>query len=172
VIGNIDVIARALSSVTPPRQSLGVRQVAEETAIRFRPHGSLTRTRIDVADDGGAPTVLVEPSFFGRALDNLVANSIQYSPTGGEVRLECREGGGRGSVLVVDQGPVVPVELREQALAAGWQGQAKHRYEARYGRGVGLYCAAEAARLAGAEVKIGESDGQSTFELSAPLAQR
>jgi len=115
---------------------------------------------------------VVEPTFFGRALDNLVANAIQYSPTGGEIRIECHEGNGRGAVVVVDQGPVVPIELREQALEAGWQGQAKQRYEARYGRGVGLYCAAEAARLAGAELKIAEREGQSTFELSAPLAPR
>jgi K+-sensing histidine kinase KdpD len=172
VIGNLDVLARSLSSASPPRQSLGVRQVVEEAAVRFRPHGLLTRLRIEVGEESVAPTLLVDPTFFARALDNLVANAVQYSPTEGEIRLECKEGGGRGAVVVVDQGPVVPVDLREQVLAAEWQGQAKQRYEARYGRGVGLYCAAEAARIAGAEVTIGERDGRSMFELAAPLAPR
>jgi K+-sensing histidine kinase KdpD len=170
VIGNLDVLARSLASASPTRQPLAIRQVAEETATRFRPHGALTRLRIEVGDDAVAPTLFVEPTLFGRALDNLVANAVQYSPADGEIRIECEESGDRGALVVVDEGPVVPAELREQALAANWQNQAKQRYEARYGRGVGLYCAAEAARIAGAQVEIGERGGLSTFVLAAALA--
>jgi hypothetical protein len=86
------------------------------------------------------------------------------------VRISCESADGLGVVVIEDQGPLVPEDLRSVATTAEWQGNAKQRYEARYGRGLGLFCAAEAARIAGASVSIADRGGRSTFELSAPLA--
>ena len=86
--------------------------------------------------------------------------------------IECAATADRGILLILDDGPDVPADLRNLAISPEWQGQAKLRYEARYGRGLGLYCASEAARIAGAELTIGNRAGRSTFELSAPLSPR
>jgi len=111
------------------------------------------------------------PRWVGRALDNLLANSLQYSQTGSLVTIELAAGDEVGIIIVLDDGPVVPPELRSWALLMEAQNDAKRRFEARYGRGLGLYCAAQAARIAGARVALGERAGGSMFELSGPLAR-
>jgi K+-sensing histidine kinase KdpD len=171
VIGNLDILARTLVTSSFTRQPTPAKRAADEAAVRFAPQAAMTGVRIAVHEVGGAASLLVEPTFFTRALDNVIANALQYSPANGEVRIECGESGEKGVVTVVDQGAVIPADLRERTLSADWQGQAKQRYEARYGRGLGLYCAFEAARIAGAELKIGERDGRSALELSAALAR-
>jgi signal transduction histidine kinase len=169
VIGNLDVLARVLASGQLATQPTHARRMADEAATRFAPQADMTRVRIEVCGEE-QPVVLAEPSFFARALENLLANALQYSPAGGTVRISCESTGDVGALVIEDEGPLVPADLRVAATSAEWQGQAKHRYEGRYGRGLGLYCAAEAARIAGARVTIGERAGRSVLELSAPLA--
>jgi signal transduction histidine kinase len=169
VIGTLDVLSRSFSTASLAARPTGARQTADDTAIRFAPEAALVGVRIELAEGPHAPILLVEPTFFGRALDSLVANALQYSPANGRVRIECTESGNRGTVMILDDGPAVPTELRHLAVSAEWQNEAKQHYEARYGRGLGLFSAAEAARIAGAEFHIGERDGRSAFELSAPL---
>jgi hypothetical protein len=72
---------------------------------------------------------------------------------------------------MTDQGPVVPPEFRESVLVEEGQVAAKTRYEARYGRGLGLYCAGQAARIAGAELILGEAEGRFTADLWGPLVR-
>jgi signal transduction histidine kinase len=172
VIANLDILARTLSTATVAPHAVPARRVADEAAVRFAPQAAMNGVRLEVEEISRPPVVLVEPSFFARALDNVIANSLQYSPAKGEVRIECAEVGNRGVLVVLDDGPAIPAELRSLALSPDGQSEAKQRYDARYGRGLGLYCAAAAAQIAGAELFVGERGGRSAFELSAPLAAR
>lgn len=169
VIGALDVLSRSFSTASLAARPTGARQTADDTATRFASEAALFGVRIELPEGPEAPILLVEPTFFGRALDSLVSNALQYSPTNGRVQIECTQGGDRGSLVILDDGPPVPTDFRLLAISADWQNEAKLHYEARYGRGLGLFCAAEAARIAGAEVRIGEREGRSKFELSAPL---
>jgi signal transduction histidine kinase len=169
-IGNLDVLSRSLADSQTARRPTLARQAASEAALRLGPQAALLGVEVEIVPGPHAPRLLVDPSFFGRALDNLVANALQYSPHKGKVRIECSARKERGVLTVVDDGPSVPSDLREVALTAQGQNVAKQTYEARYGRGLGLYCAAEAARISGAEVTICERSGRSALEISAPLA--
>jgi two-component system sensor histidine kinase TctE len=171
VISNLDVLARTLASSPLSARPIVARRAADEAVARFALHAAVTGVRLEVREVSKTSAVLVEPTFFTRALDNLVANAIQYSPPNGEVTIECAEQGDKVVLSILDEGTPIPLELRELAVSADWQGQAKQRYEARYGRGLSLYCASEAARLAGAQLKIGDRDGRSSLELSADLAR-
>jgi signal transduction histidine kinase len=171
VIGNLDVLARSLVTSTLTRHSTAVKRAVDESVAKFAPQAAVTGLRLEVHEAPKPFSLLVEPTFFSRALDNLLANATQYSPANGEVRIECAETGEQGVVSIVDQGAPIPAELRELARSADGQAQAKQRYEARYGRGLSLYCAGEAARLAGAELAIGDREGRSVLALSAPLAR-
>jgi signal transduction histidine kinase len=90
---------------------------------------------------------------------------MQYSPAQGKVTIELATKGDRSGVLVSDSGPIVPLEFRERVLTEEGQSAAKKRYEARYGRGLGLYCAAQAARIGGADIIVGEGEGRFRIEL-------
>jgi len=169
LIGNLDVLGRAFLTVLPDPRPTAVRQAAGEAVLRMAAQATLAGIEIRFSPGTHAPTLLVEPNFFGRAIDNLLANALQYSPAQGHVIIEFDTRDGRGSLIMADSGPTVPRELRELVLTGEGQVSAKQRFDARYGRGLGLYCAAQAARISGAQIAIGERDGRSWFELSGPL---
>jgi signal transduction histidine kinase len=170
VIGNLEVLGRAFATSRPPPTPVGTREAAGQAVARAAPQATLAGIETTIAQGSPAATVLVEPMFFGRALDNLLANAMQYSPANGKVSIEFVTEGERAGVRITDGGPAVPSEFRERVLTEEGQSAAKKRYEARYGRGLGLYCAAQAARIAGAELTVGERDGHFLIELWGPLA--
>ena len=169
VIGNLEVLGRAFGPAHPAPTPLGTREAAGQAVARASAHASLAGVELAILPGSGA-TVHVEPVFFGRALDNVLANSLQYSPAQGKVTIELATQGDRSGVWVSDGGPIVPPDFRERVLTIEGQSEAKKLYEARYGRGLGLYCAAQAARIAGAELTVGEGDGRFRIELWGPLA--
>ena len=163
VIGNLEVLGRALGP-SLPLTPLGTREAAGQAVARASAHATLAGIELVIMPGPGA-TVCVEPVFFGRALDNVLANSLQYSPARGKVTIELATSGDRSAVVVSDSGPIVPLEFRERVFTEEGQSAAKKRYEARYGRGLGLYCAAQAARVGGAEIVAGEKDGRFRIEV-------
>jgi signal transduction histidine kinase len=170
VIGNLEVLGRVFGSLRLPPTQLPTHEAAGQAIARSAPQAAIAGIAISRA--GGIETTLfVDPVFFGRALDNLLANALQYSPTKGKITLDLLAKGNRGGVAVNDSGPVVPPEFRERVLTEEGQASAKKRYEARYGRGLGLYCAAQAARIAGAEMTVTESEGRFRAEVWGPLAK-
>jgi signal transduction histidine kinase len=170
IIGNLEVLGRAFGSSRPTPTPVGTREAANQALARATPQATLAGTEMTIAGASSGATVLVDPLFWGRTLDNVLANSLQYSPAKGKITIELVANDEQGGLFVTDGGPVIPPEFRERVVTAEGQAAAKRRYEARYGRGLGLYCAAQAARLAGAEIRLGERDGQCLVELWAPLA--
>jgi signal transduction histidine kinase len=170
MISNLEVLGRAFGGAHLPPTPMGTREAAAQAVARMTPQASLAAINLVLEPGPSGATVLVEPIFFGRALDNLLANSLQYGPAKTNITLEVATAGDRACVRVIDAGPIVPPEFRERVLTEEGQSAAKKLYEARYGRGLGLYCAGQAARIAGAELVLGERDGQAVAELWGPLA--
>jgi signal transduction histidine kinase len=169
LIGNLEVLGRAFGGPHPAPTSVGTREAAGQAVGRAAPQSRLAGIEIALRQGAPGAAVLVEPVFFGRALDNVLANALQYSPANGKISVELVTTGNRGGVLVSDQGPIVPREFRERVLTEEGQDAAKRLYEARYGRGLALYCAGQAARIAGAELILGERDGHFVAQLWAPM---
>lgn len=170
LIGNIDVLSAVLAELPPLRRLLRARELADQAIFRMSPLAPLADLQIEHVASPWSPMFLLDPVFVGRALDNLLANALQFAPRRSVVGVTCVAEGDCGFVEVTDEGPLIPEDLRALVLTADGQDVAKATFKARYGRGLGLYCAAEAARLAGAELVIGERDGRAVFKLSAPLA--
>ena len=170
LIANLEVVGRAFGSSRPAPTVVGTREAAGQALARAAPQATLARIEVAIAQGSRGASVLVEPVLFGHALDNLMANALQYSPANGKVVIELMQTDQRAGVRVTDGGPAVPPEFRERVLTIEGQSAAKKKYEARYGRGLGLYCAAQAARIAGAELTLGERDGHFLVELWGPLS--
>jgi len=171
LIGNLEVLGRAFGASRLAPVPVNTRDVVGQAVARAAPGAKLAGIEVTITKGSPGATVLVDALFFGRVLDNLLANSLQYSPANGKVTIELVTAGERGGVRLIDQGPIVPPEFRERVLTAEGQASAKSRYEARYGRGLAFYCAAQAASIAGAELSIGEQDGHFLVELWGPIAR-
>jgi signal transduction histidine kinase len=104
------------------------------------------------------------------ALDNIVATSMSYAPSGSTIEIDARpKGTTTASIAVLDDGAPVIEELRDQIGRKDAQGMLKSAKGGRYGRVFGLYIAALVAESCGGELVIGEREGRSCIELILPM---
>lgn len=122
--------------------------------------------------------IIVEPNVtihasrdrFKHAVAHLVDNACKFSPEGGRVNIHLAANGEGGCVLVVaDEGPGIPVELREKVFERYYQvsqGDAREYG----GLGVGLTIARAFARMYGGDVVILDSDTGCCVQMTLPPA--
>jgi signal transduction histidine kinase len=167
LIGNLDVVGGTwtASKASP----VALIDIARSSASRFGRHARLSDVSIDVRESAPVPAVLAPPSPLERALDNLVSNAVEHASRGSVVRVSVERHGDSGAIVVADDGPIVPEDLREAVLTAEGQIAYKRRPECRYGRGLALFCAARAAEAAGGRVTVSERGGQSLLLLLMPV---
>ena len=102
-----------------------------------------------------------------RALRNLVANAIQWSPPGGAVDLELNGGENDIVVTVDDAGPGVPEDLRERIFEPFFRGPAAAGQ--RIGYGLGLAITRTAVDDQGGKIAVMPSQkGGACFRVTLP----
>ena len=103
-----------------------------------------------------APAAVQGDRFLLRDLvDNLVDNALRYTPPGGRVTVGCAalpEGG--GMLRVEDNGPGIPVHLRQQVFE-----RFVRLDEGTHGSGLGLAIVRDIANLHGAELTLADAEG-------------
>ena len=97
----------------------------------------------------------VDAARIERIVDALVANAVQHTPAGTTIWVDVRPTDDGALLVVEDDGPGVPVQLREavvQPFARGADPVAR-------GVGIGLSLAAQSAALHGGEMRLTERPG-------------
>jgi signal transduction histidine kinase len=162
-IGRLDALLRDLLTLThrsePRWQRAPVSALLAATAELHR----------DTADSHGvklrvqAPAMAwpLDPDRMQRALDNLVLNAIQSMPTGGAVTIAAEEASGALRLRVTDDGPGLPVEVRQHLFEPFVSARAD-------GTGLGLSIVREIALAHGGTVSYRPENPGSTFELIVP----
>lgn len=106
---------------------------------------------VDAAFDGVC--LHIDEHLFSTALQNLVENAVQHTPSGGHVRISLQ---GDGTVLAIeDDGPGIPAE--ELALVTQRFFRGRHRNG--LGTGLGLSIAELALRRCGAGLRLANRPG-------------
>jgi two-component system sensor histidine kinase KdpD len=125
--------------------------------------------RVDWSLDPAARIVVADPGLLDRVLGNVVENALRHQPPPGRVRVSTSGLGGRTQVRVVDSGPGVPEEAREQIfLPFQRHGDAP----AGDGVGLGLAVARGLAEAMGGEVSAEETPGGGlTMVIELPSAE-
>src|SRR5207249_7146681 len=103
-------------------------------------------------------SVIGDPEKLERVLLNLLSNAMKFAPDGGRVRVELRVEGDDVVLSVEDNGPGVPVALREaifERFRRGDDGAAK-RFG---GTGLGLAIAKELVERHGGRIEVGDACG-------------
>lgn len=148
------------------------RSLEEVLPLAVAGHGDLVRLEVD--ED--LPWVSVDAGLLERVVANLVANAVRAA-AGEPVRVLAHVLPARVEVLVVDRGPGVPVDRRQQIfepfqrLGDGDRGRASDGGAAT-GLGLGLAVARGLAEAAGATVEPEDTPGGGlTMVLSLPRAE-
>ncbi len=113
-------------------------------------------------------TIYAPRNGFKQAAVHLIDNACKFSPDGGLVEIELAVNGVGGCILTVtDQGPDIPVDLRERVFERYFQGSGgdARQYE---GLGVGLTIARTFAQRLGGDVAILDSDTGCRVQMTIP----
>jgi two-component system sensor histidine kinase/response regulator len=106
----------------------------------------------------------LDPLLVGRILDNLLHNAARHTPTGSTVRVGAKAVEGGVLLVVEDDGPGVPVELREAIFSPFHHGPTAQKHSP--GTGVGLSLVARFATLHGGSAWVEESsEGGASFRV-------
>jgi two-component system, OmpR family, sensor histidine kinase KdpD len=125
---------------------------------------------ITVELDPGLPQVQIDPGLLERALANVLANAQQFSPRAAGVRVKGGLAGDRVELRVIDRGPGVPSDRRDQ-LFKPFQRLGDRPTRARAGLGLGLAIARGFVEAMGGELTLEDTPGGgATFVLSLPTA--
>lgn len=97
---------------------------------------------------------------------NLIGNAIKFTPDGGTVRVELKEGKDTVTVQISDTGIGMSEEVKAHIFEKFYQGDPSHHKK---GYGIGLTMAQRAAKLCGGEISVESTPGAgSTFLVTLP----
>lgn len=101
----------------------------------------------------GEPTIVVKPNAFRRLVTNVILNAARYAHT---IEIAARHADGWVTVVVDDDGPGIPAEMREAVFRPFFRLDSA-RNQDRSGTGLGLTIARDVARGHGGDVVLGDA---------------
>lgn len=150
---------------TVDRKPTTLREVLEPTQRTFGPIAH--RRRVELGFEGAldAP-ILADAPKLRQALENLLANSLKFTPKGGRVRVRIERSKGRVEIVVEDSGPGIPLAERATLFERYRQGA---QGRSRGGAGLGLAIAKGITGAHGGTVVCEDSElGGAAFRVSLP----
>jgi signal transduction histidine kinase len=115
------------------------------------------------------PSVEGEPTFLGKAIDNLLGNAIKFTPEGGRVEVRLKNEGEQVVLEVEDTGIGIPTKDRERIFERFYQvdGSSTRQYG---GTGMGLALVQEVVQIHDGTVLVKSTEGSgSCFTVSLPV---
>jgi len=163
----LDMSRLQAGAVKPAIQTVAVEDVLYQAVGTLGADGALVA--IDIADV--LPPVAADPGLLERALANVIDNAVAWSPPATPVRVEAAVAGDRVDIRVIDQGPGIPREHRDQ-LFLPFQRLGDRAGGSRHGIGLGLAVAGGFTEAIGGELTVEDTPGGgATFVFSLRRAQ-
>jgi PAS domain S-box-containing protein len=129
--------------------------ICRNVASRFPPDIGGDRIRVEMAED--LPLVLGDERSIMSVLFHLLDNSLKYAPEG-PVTVRAQPENGEMCISVVDRGPGIPSEQREEVFERFHRLDSTDSREV-YGHGLGLHLARRLVEAMGGSIQVGESEG-------------
>lgn len=147
---------------------IDVRTVVEPIATML--DRTSDRHPIALAMDAAPLVVNSDADRLGRVVENLIANAIKYSPSGGAIEICLHEDSGSVVLTVRDHGIGIPMDARARLFELGYR--APEAVKVAPGLGLGLYTASEVIRRHGGTLTTSTPEGRGTmFVVRLPLAE-
>ncbi|MEP6655046.1 MAG: HAMP domain-containing sensor histidine kinase [Myxococcales bacterium] len=139
-----------------PRQSVALGALVRARVESLAPWSDLRGVDIRVEGDAAAP---IDVDAVARAVDNLVRNAVEASPSGGHVEVSVRESELLAVIAVADHGPGVPAERTQELFEPFFTTKPD-------GTGLGLAICRSIARAHGGEVTFSRRGDATCVELT------
>jgi signal transduction histidine kinase len=144
-------------TITLDRRQQDLAPIVHEATAKARTNGRAIE--IDAAGDVKA---VVDRRWLGEAIRQAVDNAVTYSPAGAPVRVRLRGEDGSAWIEVIDAGPGVPPERRDEVFTkfVKWRPSG---FEDRPGAGLGLFICRGLVRELGGEASVEDGPGGGTM---------
>ena len=169
VVEDLFTLARADAGTYPVQSTpMYLDEVIDEVVRAARVIAATRQIDIEVSAVPSA-SYTGDEELIRRMIVNLIDNACRHTPSGSAVRVELDQTDGGYAVAVKDQGPGIPVEIREHIFERFFQGDASRRPSRREGAGLGLALARWIARAHGGDCVLARSSPSgATFVVSLP----
>jgi PAS domain S-box-containing protein len=172
-IERIAGVTRQLYEVYRPEQEPGessLYTITSDAVALLEQVNRSANVEIVVDLDGVPPVVPVSGGLLRQIVYNLVQNAVDASPVGGTVDIRCRVENRTLIIAVSDQGPGVPVELRERIFEPFFT--TKDSTLRTSGMGLGLTMVSRSVTAAGGELEVGDvPGGGAVFTVRLPISE-
>jgi PAS domain S-box-containing protein len=143
--------------------------LAERVARRFRTQTQIHEIVATFSPD--FPVVEGDPGRLEQVLNNLVSNSIKYSPDGGTIEVSGRASPSEVTITVSDRGVGIPFEEQPRVFERFFRG-ARERNQRTPGAGLGLYLAKAIVEAHGGRIWVESNPEEgSAFSFTIPRQQ-
>ena len=165
---NFSTARDTATTLTLERTRLG--ELVQEVARNHRP--AILSKDLDLQLELQDVHVDADTERLRTVVDNLLANAVKFSPTGGAIQVALARVRDTVVLSVSDQGPGIPTEEREQVFDAFFQGRVQAEGTVK-GSGLGLAIARESIEAHGGRIELGDSaDGGALVRVILPLDGR
>ena len=169
LVADLLLLARADAGRVSRHRPCDLAEVAGNAAAEVAPVLGERQLRID---NGRPLPIEGNPDELHRLVLNLLDNAARYTPSGAHIDLRLRSEAASAVVEVADDGPGVPVQLREQIFDRFVRGEGPADTAVGAGSGLGLAIVRAVAASHGGTVEVGESEsGGALFRVRLPLAR-
>lgn len=164
LVQDLLLLARADASRRAPHEPLDVGQVVVEAAAELEPVAGDHELVVDPA----RATVDGARDELHRLVLNLMENAVKHTPPGTQIRARVVPDGDEVRVVVEDDGPGIPAELRDRVFERFVRGAGDRGGSF----GLGLSIVRAVARSHGGWVELWSEDGRGTrFTVTLPAAE-
>jgi two-component system, OmpR family, sensor kinase len=170
LVADLLLLARADAGRLGQHRRCDLAEIAGDAAAEAAP---LMGHRVLEIDNERPLRVEGSPDELHRMVLNLLDNAVRHTPEGATIELRLGEESGQAVVEVADNGPGIPVAMREQIFDRFVRGEGPSDTAAGTGTGLGLAIVSAVARSHGGSVEAGESSsGGARFRARIPMAEQ
>jgi len=166
LVGNLLSMSRIeAGTLRVDEQVVDLAELAELTVMRLAPR--LAGVEIELSIDPALPLINGDPALLDEVVSNLLENAGRYAPIGSVVALELRATAGPATLVrVVDHGPGIAPQHREQVFQAFWTGPGSRS------SGLGLAIVRAVVDAHHGTISVSETPGGgATFEVRLPARE-
>ena len=134
----------------------------------FIPQAERKNILLTCSIDDHLPQVDIDKIRIGQVLNNLISNSIKFTPEGGKIIVSANvvadsKGDGQLQISVADTGLGIPKEEQSKIFTKFYQVKPKGIREEKEGSGLGLYITKKIIDKHGGSIAVDSEDGQGTI---------
>ena len=167
VIENMLVLSRAGAAEEIELEPARLNRLAADVVAEFQVR--CPGREVLYTDPGATPLALVNPTYYGQVLNNLLSNAHKYSPPEAPITVAVSVAGGSVETAVMDRGPGLSETELRQVFDAFYRSE-RHAHVT--GIGLGLTVCQRLVELQGGTIRVRNRDGGGCeFTFTVPGAE-